>query len=147
MTTPKDRILTAGDALHLIHQLSALNRNRLGQLLAQQPELLGEHVVLSKRDLTDLGQKARSVVEGVVALHEKEMRKYRKGGEAKKKQNEDLLKAIRQAVETGTPRNASAILETLRKRDDAEWLVFRKRKGQRTLLSKKTIANLLPKLK
>jgi hypothetical protein len=69
--------------------------------------------------------------------------KYRRGPQAKKKQHKDLLDAMRLALAHGTPRKPAQILKALEKREDADALIFRTRKGQRKRLSPKTIANKL----
>jgi hypothetical protein len=76
----------------------------------------------------------------------KATQKYHRCSEAKKEKSGALEKAIRFALETGTPREPAAILKALSQRDDADYLLFRGEKEKRKMLSRKTIANWLSKI-
>jgi hypothetical protein len=140
-TIPRRQVPTVKTILSLIKRLSRAQRKRLFKLLADHPD---NETIKREREVNRIVQE---VVLEEFEDRDAERRRSRRGPEYKKRRTAALLAAIRQAIETGTPRNPEAILETLRRRDDADQLVYRQRKGQRKLLSPKTIANLLPRIK
>jgi hypothetical protein len=145
---------TAESVLDLIQALPPAEKDRLASALDIDPCPLGPRWSVIPRDVlysaVALATKHQlagtkhlvSVIKKQGALN----RIYRRGPETKKQRTDKLLAAIRLAIELGTPRKPSAILEALAKRDDADEIVYRKRGGERKLLSRRTIANLLSRL-
>jgi hypothetical protein len=136
----------------MIEEMATGERERLFAALKCRPSLTAGYALvpleildLLLRSHNELARFASELGRTLLPYAD-EAARYKHAAEAKKQRTTSLFEAIRQLVKTGTPRKPTDILKALSKRDDAEALVYRMRKGERKLLSKKTIANLLCKI-